>query len=227
MSAVWEMDLPAFEKLVLLALADCANDEGLAWPSVATLKRKTNASERTVQRALKSLEAAKILKRDQVPGKGCKYRVTPRHSDTPVTQSPPSERRETPATVTPHPRHSDTQTVKEPSGTVNDLPNGKSKRVRNLVVSKPEGVSDKVWSSFLGLRKAKRAPVTDVVIEEIESEAAKLGWGLEAALRQMVARGWQGFEANWVKESGNGKRSTGGSTADTAQRVRERFGIAG
>ncbi len=36
MTAVWNLDLPDSEKLALLALADCANDEGLCWPSMAT-----------------------------------------------------------------------------------------------------------------------------------------------------------------------------------------------
>jgi hypothetical protein len=40
------------EKLVLLALADCANDEGRCWPSASTLARKTGEGERTVRRAV-------------------------------------------------------------------------------------------------------------------------------------------------------------------------------
>jgi DNA-binding FadR family transcriptional regulator len=110
MGQVWDLALPAFEKLVLLALADCANDEGLCWPSIATLKTKSGASERTVQRAIKHLEDMGVLTRRQVPGKGCKYRIDPRHIDTPVRETPVSERREppserhpTPVTVTPKP----------------------------------------------------------------------------------------------------------------------------
>lgn len=103
MSAVWELDLPAFEKLVLLALADCANDEGLAWPSIATLKRKTNAGERTVQRSLRALAEAGHLRRDEVPGKGCKYYLNPRHSGTPAKEAPAPESAQTPATAAPKP----------------------------------------------------------------------------------------------------------------------------
>jgi hypothetical protein len=44
------------ERLVLLALADCANDEGReCWPSVATLARKCRVDERTVQRVIRRL----------------------------------------------------------------------------------------------------------------------------------------------------------------------------
>jgi hypothetical protein len=43
--------------LLLLALADQANDEGIAWPSVATLANKTRLSDRTVQNLMPSVLA--------------------------------------------------------------------------------------------------------------------------------------------------------------------------
>ena len=114
MSALWDMSFPPTDKLVLLALADCANDEGLAWPSIATLARKTGCSERTVQRSLRAAEVAGLVRRKEVIGKGCKYIITPRHSVTPDKVSPVTNASITPDTVSPHPRHSVTQTVNEP-----------------------------------------------------------------------------------------------------------------
>ena len=73
MTAVWDMDLPAKQKLVALALADCANDEGEAWPSIATLARKCGCDRRTVQRNLREIEKLGFLTRKEVPNKGCKY----------------------------------------------------------------------------------------------------------------------------------------------------------
>lgn len=43
--------------LVLLAIADCANDEGWAWPSQETLAKKTRMSERQVRRIVKDIQA--------------------------------------------------------------------------------------------------------------------------------------------------------------------------
>lgn len=55
-SHVWDLDLPTTEKMVLLILADHADDEGQnAWPSVARIARKASISERQVQRILRSL----------------------------------------------------------------------------------------------------------------------------------------------------------------------------
>jgi hypothetical protein len=57
MTLVWELDLPPGEKLVLLALADQGNDAGLqCWPSLASISKKSGQNERTVRRALRSLE---------------------------------------------------------------------------------------------------------------------------------------------------------------------------
>ena len=94
MTAVWEIDLPDSEKLVLLALADCANDEGFCWPSMATLARKCSKSDRTVQAAIKALCAAGHLTRNEVVGKGCNYTVHPRKDvATPEAASPPKKMR--------------------------------------------------------------------------------------------------------------------------------------
>jgi hypothetical protein len=56
MSAVWELqDITASETLLLIALADHANDDGFCWPSVGTIQRRTKLSDRGVQKLLNSL----------------------------------------------------------------------------------------------------------------------------------------------------------------------------
>lgn len=57
MSRIWDDQSiqKQSELLVLLALADFANDEGQCWPSVSRLAHKTRISERSIQYLLKSL----------------------------------------------------------------------------------------------------------------------------------------------------------------------------
>jgi len=57
MSWVWEhAPVSGNELLILLAIADHASDDGSdAWPSIETLAKKCRLSERTIQRAIKSL----------------------------------------------------------------------------------------------------------------------------------------------------------------------------
>ena len=48
--------------VVLLAIANYANHDGIAWPAVSTLARKTRMSKRNVQRWLKALQGDGELK---------------------------------------------------------------------------------------------------------------------------------------------------------------------
>ena len=61
----FEQPISATEKVVLLALADHANEHGLCWPSVSTLMKRANVGERTVQRAIQSLEEGGFITRER------------------------------------------------------------------------------------------------------------------------------------------------------------------
>lgn len=62
----------------------------------------------------------------------------------------------------------------------------------------PDGVSVETWQAFLKVRKAKRAPMSELALAGIQREADAAGWTLEAALTECVTRGWQSFKAEWV-----------------------------
>jgi Helix-turn-helix domain len=61
MAAVWELDLPQNQKLVLLALADHADDRGTCYPSVARIAWKCGYSPRQTQAILKELRSSAVL----------------------------------------------------------------------------------------------------------------------------------------------------------------------
>lgn len=62
MSAVWELDLPKEQKLVLLAIADHANDDGFCWPSMSRIAWKCGYEQkRTVSDIIKKLLASEVL----------------------------------------------------------------------------------------------------------------------------------------------------------------------
>ena len=62
MALVWDLDLPSTEKLVLLKLADCADDAGAnAYPGVQTLGDCCGLSRRAVQYVLRKLEEAGLI----------------------------------------------------------------------------------------------------------------------------------------------------------------------
>jgi hypothetical protein len=72
-------------------------------------------------------------------------------------------------------------------------------RKRAVVPSCPSEVEQQVWSDWLALRKAKKAPVTETVVRSAIAEAAKAGMTLESFLRVWCARGSQGLQADWLK----------------------------
>lgn len=96
MTAVWRLDMPSTDKLVLLALADSANDDGVCWTAVRAktpgkldLLTKCSLSERAIQGAIKRLCASGLLSRVERPGKGVIYTVTPA-ADAPPQQMRPA-----------------------------------------------------------------------------------------------------------------------------------------
>ncbi|SPT52740.1 MarR family [Actinomyces bovis] len=63
MNWVWTLeDLGPSETLVLLALADAADDDGFCWPSQAFLARKSRQTDRNVRRILNRLEGMGLLR---------------------------------------------------------------------------------------------------------------------------------------------------------------------
>ncbi len=65
MTAVWDTKIgPANRRLVLLALADIANDEGEAWPSIDTLAVRANCSRTSAEDSLRSLVTDGIIERE-------------------------------------------------------------------------------------------------------------------------------------------------------------------
>jgi hypothetical protein len=116
MTACWPLQgMSPAQKSVLISLADNANDDGVCWPSVATIGSRTCLSERAVRNALRWLEEASLLKSHQRFGRSTWYTLTPAAyapgTTCPPAQDAPSARQEMPPTPAPDaPR-----TVKEPS----------------------------------------------------------------------------------------------------------------
>jgi hypothetical protein len=90
----WPLILDPSAKAVLVSLADQANDDGDCYPAVGTIALRTCLSERTVQEALKRLQARGLL---EVATQASRrrtnlYRLTLEDSDCPRAESLASRR---------------------------------------------------------------------------------------------------------------------------------------
>ncbi len=91
MSRVWSSEEPteANERLLLLAIADAANEDGICWPSVKALARKCGVRPRTVRKNLARLIEQGFIERLERPGRSNVYRLrTPESEDTRSPASP-------------------------------------------------------------------------------------------------------------------------------------------
>ena len=63
------------------------------------------------------------------------------------------------------------------------------------------GVSEQTIRDWIEHRKAKKAPVTETVLEGFVREAAQAGLTLDAALRYSIESNWIFFRATWYAKN--------------------------
>jgi hypothetical protein len=198
MTAVWAReDLSSTQKLVLLSLADWANDEGLCWPSIDRLAIKTSMAGRSVQRIIRDLESMGFVRRDEVLGKGNRYWISipltechPCHSVTPpLTDSHP-----TPDTVSPN------TSITHQSNT---------KYIRREL---PECIPLDAWQGWVELRNQRKKPLTDraynKAVDKLVAFVAK-GHDITEILDRSTMNGWLDlYELKETRNAGSISKST-------------------
>lgn len=218
MARVWaESRHSGSELLMLLAIADFADDEGNAYPSVPTLALKCRMTPRNANRTLAALRASGALeiRMNEGPRGTNRYRVVlegmtcaspltpasprrPRPEPLTPTSSPPDAgvpKPLTPASDEPSMNHQ--RTTREPSG----------ERARARKPSKtsiPDGfaISDRVrtWAGEQGFGNL------DQHLEAFVGKALANGYRYadwDAAFRNAVRDDWAGLRSNGAARSGH------------------------
>jgi uncharacterized protein YdaU (DUF1376 family) len=70
----------------------------------------------------------------------------------------------------------------------------------NKPLKRPDDVSEYLWVEFKEHRKRKKAVVTELVINNIRSEASRANMSLSQAMETMIVQGWAGFKSEWMKK---------------------------
>jgi hypothetical protein len=89
--------------------------------------------------------------------------------------------------------------VSDASARVSDAQVGKEGKGKEYIAP-PDGVSASVWQDYQNHRKAKKATVSNTVIDGMRADAKSVGLTLEQAMQMQIKRGWTGFEPSWVTD---------------------------
>jgi len=198
-SWVWEHSGAAgTDLLILLALADVADDTGVCWPSLATLAGKTKVHEATVRRRLRALRKLGLVGWDEQPGRPNRFRIitdTPLQiaTPTPAQSAPPANRKGSHLGATPTPSTQvqgapSTQVLPEPSITSEQPPEEKV----GVVIAEDDIPK--------GTRTPQPLPKPFIVTAEMRAWARKTTPGLD--VNAVTAE----FVAYWREGEGKGKR---------------------
>jgi len=90
---------------------------------------------------------------------------------------------------------------------------------RSKAATPPPDVDAEVWEDWKQLRKAKRATVTETVVNEARKEATKAGMSLNQFLKEWCLRGSQGLKAEWLTNNQADKRTEHQKRQDATARA--------
>ena len=210
-------------KLVLLKLADNANDQGECWPSYSYIAEQCEISRRSVMDHVKKLEAAGLLRREYRKGiKGNSSNVFHLNFDEksglggesaalgsesvalPPSESPalPSESAALPPSESPAPRISHSfEPVNEP---LKDVVTTSKKSALDFSLW-PDLPSDQVFKDWLAVRKQKKAKLTQTAVNRLAPhlmKAVAAGCSVDDVFALCASRCWIGFEFDWLVNAG-------------------------
>lgn len=194
MSWVWDHGpTDRDELLVMLALADYADDEGACYPSMAGIAEKARLTERGARGIVRRLEASGWLAVKVGGGRGGKsnYRIIKK-----AANPEPETRNEKPGMANPEWADTKPGTARpktrnpgsaEPSGTVKEPSEARAVRAALCSALPPEVADD-----WIAHRKAKRSTMTVKAAELIANKLAKMSDPV-AAVHNAIEKGWTGI----------------------------------
>jgi len=174
MAAVFELDIAGSEKLVLLAMADHARDDGTGcYPAVELLARKTSQSRRGVQKIMRRLQVAGLIAPSRVsrggPRRSTEYTLTLANSEPRSLFASTQARTPVHATANVGTRNSERQCAQPGTGFARTIKNHQEPS-GNLARPSPRSSSPVENESF----KAKTHRVRYVQIGRLADRATEL-----------------------------------------------------
>lgn len=206
MGLVWDRaDLSQSETLVLLAIADRADEHGRCWPSIEGIAERARVTPRSVQRIMRELEARGFVEIDQGGGRGNTnhYLINVEHLKGDIASPIKKGDASAQETLTPVAEKGDTAMSPESS----------------VTVIEPSGLNRQAWKAWVGYRKTKKLRYTpDGALRQMQWLSRYTQDQQGQIVEQSVRQGYQGlFE---LKGAANGAdRGSGGSRPSAVEQV--------
>lgn len=199
MSRVWPLQMGHADKLVLLALADNANDDGECWPSVSVICEKTCLSDRAVQHCVRRLTEAGHVSVSRRYKKSNIFRIHPVfYPERPSGEAPSGER--------PSPERNDISTPND----VHPLKTEPSKKNHQGLGSLTlhETLPRDAWQEWLDHRRERRMPMSPRALKPQLKLLAKFDTDTQRdIIETSMQAGWQGlFLPKGKKPNGGGQQ---------------------
>lgn len=206
--AVRSLQMPSSPKAVLLALADYADDNGHAWPSIPKLCEFTCLCERSVHAAVKWLESHRVIRCDKSNGRHTQYVLTPAAfavveatvspaADAPPQQMTPAADAATPAADAVQPPQMVQSPPQQMRSNHQELPKQPPRTTKaDSTVDLPDWLPLVEWRAFVEMRKRIRKPLTDHAAKLAISKLDELRLAGDApadVLNASVMGSWQGL----------------------------------
>ncbi len=233
-SYVWDLpDIEGTELLVMLAMADFADDAGRCWPSMDAVAKRARRSGRAVRTIIRNLEARGLLEcSDKAGGRGRSNRyliVQKAEAQTSEYEAPvkaeKAEKAEAQASEFIDAKggsfelKAEVQTSEEPL-----LRTRKKERATDVAPKKsPASVLSPLLGNELAAevvehRQRLRKPMTVKAAELLLREFEKCTEPIAGA-EMMIARGWQGFNAQWMENDVAKQRTNGRDELTNLMRI--------
>ena len=154
---VWEHSMATRDaRLVLVKLADIANDDGYCWPSVGLLAKQTLLAEKTVRKALQKLNEIGELQTILRPGTSSRYRISINPNAPLQKGNNPSPGRGTPPGRvvlpseggTPLPWEGETPLPSQGRGTINEPSMNHQETINGLESFSVEADFERFWKEY-------------------------------------------------------------------------------
>ena len=195
----WMQKLPPTRKLVLLSLADRADENHRCYPSIARLSADTGLYRETIMEAIASMEASGVLSVTRRSGQGSIYQligVEDRYAETsrekPTGMEKPTSREKPTRQSGKADYHqsgkADSNLPIEPTKESKYAP---SAHLRSL------GAEKNLIDEWFKVRKQKRLTNTQTAMNLFVSEVEKSGRDINEVLTKCVEKSWGGFDASW------------------------------